>query len=506
MRSNKLIGGIVVTLSLIQMACGGGGGGNNIGAAPVANDLVGSWRQSCRFNQEDSDYEQDLLVVTNGDFTLTQSTFTDSNCTEKEQESALSGTYSLGEDISVTDGGNARVLDLNLSLISLALFADEIINSANGAALCGITNWSTGTSFDISNCADVDGTDTPRQIFDIFRVTGNQLLIGDEGGDTPADRPQSLDTDAVFIRETAGNMGSVNEDPDMPDTGGDPVIPEGSLALTADNGLSVAQFSIAQYDLIKGLTNAGNTGVISLSGNSSGRLTGLFLNSSCEGGGAAIIDGTPAILSELTVRYSDCLIDGLIYNGNLSLNFVLVNGDLGTTTSDWSFSAMASMNGLNVSSANRSIDLEGEFVLTTVFLADTEIAGGATSRFQGIQGEVITMREPTDISRMIDFDFLFTYRSTSPVLYSDAIDEARIASTIIGGQVSLAQSSGFGGFDFTLPSDGELEVFGADSSMLEIDAEESDTVVISVDADGNGEFTDATDSVISGSWPEFFTP
>jgi len=274
--------------------------------------------------------------------------------------------------------------------------------------------------------------------------------------------------------------------------------------LTANNGLTVAQFAISQFDLIKGLTNAGNTGVLSLSGNTSGRITELYLTSICEGGGSANINGSPTQLATLSVQYTDCMIDGAIYNGNLSFSFAAVNGQLGDTVSDWSFSATASMDGLNVSSANRSIDLEGNFILTTVFTADTEITGGAVSRFQGIHDEVIFMREASEISRMTDFDFLFAYRSENPAIYSDDIDEARIASSIIGGQISLTQGSGFGGTGLQLPSSGELDVFGANGSMLEIDVEESDMVFISVDADANGEFIDDSDTVISGSWSGFF--
>ncbi|MBX2869800.1 MAG: hypothetical protein KTR18_14065, partial [Acidiferrobacterales bacterium] len=192
------------------------------------------------------------------------------------------------------------------------------------------------------------------------------------------------------------------------------------------------------------------------------------------------------------------------YNGQMSLMFVIANGILGDTASNWSFSAMANVDGLQISTADRNHELEGDFVLTTVFMADTEISGGATSRFQGIDNEVIYIREENQVSRMIDFDFLFTYRNENPAIYSDAVDEARVASSLIGGQVSMFQSSPYSGFGINKPVTGELEIFGANSTMIEIDAEESEMVILSVDADGNGSYDDGTDQVLTGSWAEYF--
>ncbi|MBX2880908.1 MAG: hypothetical protein KTR32_13285 [Granulosicoccus sp.] len=499
--------GVSLTLALLQSACGGGGSGGTAAPEMMSTELTGTWRQSCRFNSEDADYEQETLIIDGNEFTLVQSTFLDSQCAEKEQENTLSGTFAVGDSVMVNDGGNANELDLTLSAIALTVFTENTVSGANAAGLCGTTNWTSGVPVDISNCMDISGTEVPQQLFDIYRIDGDQLVTGDQAGMSAASRPMMLDATSAYtlVASTGQNMEEVDPETPEDDTTGMAVLPEGSLSITADNGLEVAQFAIAQYDLVKGLTNAGNTGALSLSGNTSGRITGLYLTSTCEGGGAASINGAPAMLQNLVVRFTDCMIDGAVYNGDMNMMFVVVNGSLGDTVSNWSYSAMVEMDGLMVAVANRSIELEGEFILTTVFNADTEIAGGATSRFQGIQDEVIFMREANDISRMTDFDYIFAYRSDSPAPYTDSIDEARVASSIIGGQVSIAQSSGFSGFDLMLPSTGELEVFGANSSMLEIDAEDFDTVIISVDADGDGEFTGDTDSVVTGSWSGYFS-
>ena len=369
-------------------------------------------------------------------------------------------------------------------------------------SLCGVTSWRVGVSIDVSSCPEISGTTVPTQRYDIYRVDGNALYLGDEASMLSADRPTTLDTEAVYQRLLDDQSSAAGND--HSNTGSDVLLPENSLALDANNVVSVSQFAIYNYELVQGLTNAGNTGVLSGAGNSSGRTAGLYITSMCEGGGQVSLNGTPALLANLTATYTDCAIDDRVFSGQMSLVFMTANGNLGDTASNWSFSAAANVDGLKVSSIERDLEFEGDFILSTVFTADTEISGGATSRFQGIDDETIYIHEEGQISRMTDFDFLFSYRNEIPAVYSDVIDEARIASSVIGGQVSMFQSSPYSGFGINNPVSGSLEIFGADLTRIEIDAEDSEMVIISVDSDGNADFSDNTDRVLIGSWTDYF--
>lgn len=467
----------------------------------------GQWIQGCLFDAEDSDYVQKTLLIEENRFTLTQRVYSDAECMNDVQASELSGTFVEGEEIEVAGRGTAREIDLTVDALALSFHTAAQVESANGMALCDATNWSIGVSRDVSNCSQVPGSTVPRQVYDIYLRENGTLFTGIEGGDTQETRPVTLDEAGVYTAATTDNQdGNDNNDQgDNDQNSGNVTLPENSLAITASNGEDVAEFVMAQYYLIKGMTNAGNTGVISAAGNSEGRLTDLYVSSTCEGGGSVSINGTPAVLNTLSARYTDCMIDSVTYNGAMTMMFAAANGPLGDPGADWSYSTGVQLSDFNVTTASRSLSIDGDFVLTGVHMAQTEQSGGFTARFQGIQDEELFLTESNAVTRMIDFDFFFTYLASDPVIFSDSFNEARIASSLIGGQVTVEQSSDFSGFGFMLPDSGELEVFGAENSLLTIDAEDGDNVILSVDANGNGEYTDDADLIMTGSWTGYFS-
>ena len=83
---------LVTTVSLVQVACGGGGGGSSTSAS-IEAALDGVWRSDCAFNIDDADYQQDTLNIDQTEFTLTQSTFNDQSCTQKEQDTVIAGSF-----------------------------------------------------------------------------------------------------------------------------------------------------------------------------------------------------------------------------------------------------------------------------------------------------------------------------------------------------------------------------------------------------------------------------
>ena len=485
-----------VGLAVSLAACGGSSGG---GSPAFVSAAEGIWLQNCFLDVDDGDYRRDALLIDGRNFTVTQHSFSDDACANASQSIAVAGTFEENGPEVDTTRGPATAIDLTITNLVLTFHTAALVDSANNSALCDVTNWSVDVSVDVSNCADISDSNVPREAFDIYRREDTSLYTSQNQADTADARPTSLDESRVFLL-----VESDNGDPGSGTNGGTVVLPEDSLVLTADNGLGVAQFVMQQFDIVKGLTNAGITGVISGAGNTEGRVTDLYISSSCEGGGSATINGTPAILATLSAAYTGCMIDGTTFNGSMVMNFVAVNGVLGDPTSDWSFSAAVTLTGFSVDTGTRDLSIDGDFDLTLVYLAETEVSGGATARFQGIQDEVLLFNEPDDISRMIDFDFVFTYSTDTSTPYTDDFDEARIASSVIGGQITVEDASGFSGTGFSVPSSGELEIFGANSTRIVIDAEDDDMAIISVDADGNALFTDDNDLVQTGSWSGFF--
>ncbi|MBX2881474.1 MAG: hypothetical protein KTR32_16130 [Granulosicoccus sp.] len=460
------------------------------------------WQQSC-LPSTDEDFERSTLDIDSNSFVITQSSFSDQECNSATQAVTFAGTFTEGELVPVSDRGNATAIDLTISSVALTFSTEELVTAANGAGLCGINNWAINVSSDISNCNAVDGTAVPSTLYDIYLLEGEQLFTGDETGDTPEARPVLLAENEPYFRITTSGpddgVGPVDDN-----TNGELSVPENSAAINADNGVSIAQFIIDHYEIIKGLSNAINTGILSNQNLVFSRPTSLALVSQCEGGGQASLNGTPAISQSLVASYTDCIIDGRNYTGTLNLQFNAISGDLSDTANDWFFSARVSLDGLTVTTSDRTVELDGNPVFSTVYRAATEIEAGVVSRFQGTQGEVANFTEASHVTRLTDFDYLFIYNQSVPVLYSDSIDEARIASTLIDGIISVEQQTGFAGNDFLSPFTGSLDVLGAAGSSLNINVLDLDDVTIAVDANGNSSTDDEEDLQIQGTWTEFF--
>lgn len=495
--SRILTSGILILLA----SCGGGGSGSPASAINTA--LQGMWQQAC-LTSTDEDYERSTLEIDNNTFLSTQSSFSDQECTNATQAFTLMGTFTEGESVPVANRGNATAIDLTVTSVALTLSTDELVTTANGASLCGITNWTIDVSSDISNCNAVDGTAVPNILYDIYLLQGEQLFTGNETGDTPEARPVLLAENEPYSRVTVTGPDAENGPVDDDMTNGELSVPENSAAITADNGVGIAQFVINHYELIKGLSNALNTGILSNQSLVFSRPTSLALVSQCEGGGQASIDGTPAISQSLVASYTDCIIDGRNYTGTLNLQFNAITGDLSDTANDWFFSVGVSLEGLVVTTSNRMMDLDGNLVFTTVYSAETEREAGVVSRFQGTQGEVMNVTEASHVTQLTDFDYVFVYNQKTPVLYTDTIDEARLASTRIDGLISVEQGTGFAGNDFLSPFTGSVSVLGEAGSSLEINVLDLDDVTIAVDANGNSSTDDEEDLQVQGTWAEFF--
>ena len=145
---------LVTTVSLVQVACGGGGGGSSTSAS-IEAALDGVWRSDCAFNIDDADYQQDTLNIDQTEFTLTQSTFNDQSCTQKEQDTVIAGSFDEGDVVTTTDQSMAREIDLTLSDVAISLVTEPAVISANNMSLCGVTSWRVGVSIDVSSCPEI---------------------------------------------------------------------------------------------------------------------------------------------------------------------------------------------------------------------------------------------------------------------------------------------------------------------------------------------------------------
>ena len=328
----------------------------------------------------------------------------------------------------------------------------------------------------------------------LFAVTALATLLagcgGGGGGSTASD---SIMNDPIA------------ESPNPQPINQDVVVPENSKEITAENGISIAQVSMDVFNTLKGVSSVANTGAIHLTGddlNPGPRV--ITLASSCREGGQVRVSGETALMKSVQTTYQDCTLNGAVYNGQLSIQFVTVIARPGDSTVNWSYSGEVAATDFRVTVGERQISLSGNFHLTAVHTANTEIPGGFTIRFQGTNDEVVMLREGEHATRLKKFDLIWGYRNFQPSRYAASIDGARLASTRIDGQVTLENDSTYGGYDAGVPGSGALRIYGANSSNLKIDAIGSDAVQVEIDRNGNGSLADNGDRVYNGMWRDTF--
>jgi len=78
----------------------------------------------------------------------------------------------------------------------------ELTDTLNSDAFCGITNWAPEVRFDISDC-EFEGTGPfPRLSFDVYLVNGDDLFFSSDGpAGTVEERPDSASLIVSFTRQ-----------------------------------------------------------------------------------------------------------------------------------------------------------------------------------------------------------------------------------------------------------------------------------------------------------------
>jgi len=193
-------------LCLTLTACGDSGGDDNP-ANPSGGGLEGSWLSSCVPDGE-GEFDTTLLEISGRDLTVTVTTFEDPTCTRRSIGISSDGSLTPGEQVPIPGEAPATEVTIRYGSVALTLFEEQSVQNFNAAAACGRTDWSVGVSFDVIGCDLGTGPLVLPDEYNIYRVDGNVLLLGDieadGAGETPQTRPSTLDRSEPFVRTTAG--------------------------------------------------------------------------------------------------------------------------------------------------------------------------------------------------------------------------------------------------------------------------------------------------------------
>lgn len=206
MTTNKMVGALSL---LVLTGCGAmkkdNNEDNNGSAFRGDTALLGSWERGC----EKADW---LGLVShkiklNFDISLgfyrEQTLFADGNCADERVVEKQTGSYTKIGDAAGIDKGyqiNFTIKDAYVTPRSDAAAAD-----LNKAKYCNLTNWANGVEQKVTGVDCKSGYKEGQVLFDIYKVDGNNLQLGQAGflldGSTSDARPTTLDTARPYVKK-----------------------------------------------------------------------------------------------------------------------------------------------------------------------------------------------------------------------------------------------------------------------------------------------------------------
>lgn len=175
--------------------------GAGLSAAPDQS-LAGVWKTNCILNPISSIFP--MLPINYmkaeirfySDRTYGFSTFfSDSNCTQPTHANYGYSSTTYGGSSSIVAG--AYNIDMpTLISMSEAYLSQSTVQSANDETICNRANWQLGVYQDVISCRG----DAETRL-SIYRVHGNQLLMGKLNSTYFLTRPTELDASIVYYRQ-----------------------------------------------------------------------------------------------------------------------------------------------------------------------------------------------------------------------------------------------------------------------------------------------------------------
>jgi len=177
----------------------------------VTTKYDGSWGVTCT-DFGGGLYATMTLTVSGGEFSFSQTVFTDSTCTTPNATHSLgqSGDFTIGSAVTTT-AGEADQLDLTLATNTATPLTTAVAATFNGSSTCTFTDWAVDVAKNIGGqtCLgespqdSVGSTDYDLVFIDTTN-TPNRLHFGDSAtgdGETAETRTTEIDTSFYFSKQ-----------------------------------------------------------------------------------------------------------------------------------------------------------------------------------------------------------------------------------------------------------------------------------------------------------------
>lgn len=205
MKTNHVLG----ALSLFLLTgCGSLNKDNNEDSnSPVDQrdtSLIGSWERGCE--KFDLLGLQSHKVKLNFDIGLgfyrEQTIFAKDQCSDERIVEKQTGTYGKVGDAQGVEGG--RQINFTVKDAFVTPRNDQAAKDLNDAKYCNLTNWQNGVEQKVTGVNCRSGYSEGQVLFDIYKVDGNNLQLGQAGflldGSTSTTRPTSIDTARPYVK------------------------------------------------------------------------------------------------------------------------------------------------------------------------------------------------------------------------------------------------------------------------------------------------------------------
>ena len=166
------------------------------------DSLNGTWIQSCNVD-EDNDVSDSQLVINGAEWILSGTLYIDTACTEPYISLRLETISVSGSEITLSNGTLATAIDHTTTGVFMTPKFNSTATAFNSGQLCGIVTWEVDKEEDVGSCADFSFI-LGETFYDIYKVENNRLYQGDDtygSGDTPEERPTSLDYEDIYQRQ-----------------------------------------------------------------------------------------------------------------------------------------------------------------------------------------------------------------------------------------------------------------------------------------------------------------
>lgn len=151
----------------------------------AASDADGTWSSTCA-SDGNGGYAKAVSVISGGTIVMTSGTYSDATCLTAVSISALTSTFVVGNAVTAPVG--AKEVNSKATSLTLTYKTDAQVTTANTAKICGggfVKDQPKVVSS--TDCKDtIIFKEMFDEIFNVYKVDGNKLYLGDCGDDGSA--------------------------------------------------------------------------------------------------------------------------------------------------------------------------------------------------------------------------------------------------------------------------------------------------------------------------------